>query len=149
MSGEVAVRDDSQLAAFLAAGKAAVVSDPQEAALEIVRRILAAPDAEAVLVQQEAIHARDVLNETLHVLGFDVNESDFTEGGPSFYMLVNCVDNDGVPYRVTCGAINVMAQLFRLGQLNAFPLDARIVESAKQTAAGYRPMWLEAVDPAF
>lgn len=149
MSGDIAVRDSEQLAAFLAAGKAAVAQDPEAAALEIVRRILNAEDVSAVLTQQEAIHARDVLGQTLHVIGYDANESDYTEGGPSFYMLINCVTDDGEPYRVTCGAINVMAQLFRLGQLSAFPIDARIIESAKPTKAGYRPMWLEAVGADF
>lgn len=149
MSGDIAVRDDAQLQRFLAAGKAAVAVDPEAAALEIVRRILNAGDIASVLTQQEAIHARDVLGQTLRVLGYDANESDFTEGGPAFYMLINCVTEDGEPFRVTCGAINVMAQLFRLGQLDAFPINARIVESAKPTKAGYRPMWLEAVGEDF
>ena len=147
-NGEVVKTGDARLAEFLAAGTTVAPIDPEQAAMEIVRRILAANDVESVLRQQEAIHARDVLNEPLKIVGFDVNESTM-ESGPAFYMLVRCVDAEGEPFSVTCGAVNVMAQLFRLGELDAFPLDAKIVESAKPTKAGYRPMWLEASPAPF
>lgn len=149
MSSDVAVPASDQLIEFLSTGKAAVEAfDPQQAALAIVERILHAGSIEDVLKQQEAIHARDVLGQVLHLLGYGVQESDF-DGSAKFYMLLNCVSDDGEPYNVTCGAINVMAQVYKLGQLNAFPIDVRIVENAKPTKAGYKPMWLEAVEPGF
>lgn len=141
--------DDKALAAFLTAANDAAPIDPAAAQEDIIRRILAADTADAVLEQQAAIHARDVLGQILKVVGYSFNESDFGETGPSFYMLMDCVTDDGEPFKVTCGAINVMAQLYRLQQLEAFPLDARIVETARATKAGYKPMWLEAVAPAF
>lgn len=141
--------DDSRLVAFLSSASNAAPVDPQTAALDIVRRILAAEDAADVLKQTSAIHAQDVLGQDLQIVGFDYNESDIAGSGTDFYMLINCVDGNGEPFKVTCGAINVMAQLYRLGELAAFPLVARIVETEKATRNGYKPMWLEAVPPSF
>lgn len=148
-SGVLVKRDDTQLAAFLSSAGNTESIDPEQAQLDIIRRILAAVDAEAVLQQQQAIHARDVVGLPLTILGFDYNESTFEEGGLSFYMLINCVNDEGEPYKITCGAVNVMAQLYRLGQLEAFPIKATIVEAGKPSKRGYKPMWLEAVPAPF
>jgi hypothetical protein len=142
-----AITNDAKVAEFLAAAQNEAPIDPWQAQLDIVQRILSAGDIDAVLTQTEAIHAADVLGDVLRVTGYAFGESTFKGNGPAFYMLVECVDADGVPFKVTCGAVNVMAQLYRLGQLNAFPLLARIVESEHETKAGYKPMWLEAVTP--
>jgi len=149
VSGDLVERDDSRLAAFLTAAQSAPPVDPEQAMLDIVRRILSAGDAAEVLDQQTGIHARDVLDQPLQIVGFDYNESDFGGTGPQFYMLLRCVDDDGQEFRVTCGAVNVMAQLYRLGELGALPIRAKIVEASKTTAAGFTPMWLETVTPDF
>lgn len=140
---------DARLVAFLSVAHNAEPVDPDKAALDIVRRILAGQDAETVLQQTAAIHARDVLGQDLTITGYDVNESDLEGTGPDFYFLINVVDENGELSKITCGAINVMAQLFRLGELQAFPLKARIVETGKPTKAGFKPMWLEASPPSF
>lgn len=147
MSGAVVAVSEVRLAEFLAAAKNEEPVDPRQAALDIVRRILAADSIEDVLKGTPAIHASDVIGQRLTVTGYSFNESDIEGSGPGFYMLLECVDPQGEPFKVTCGALNVMAQVFRLGQLDAFPLAARIVETEARTKAGYRPMWLEAVAP--
>lgn len=142
-------RDDTALVQFLSAATDAAPIDPAQAQMDIIRQILSADSAEEVLRQTSAIHARDVLGDVLHILGYDFNESDLEGNNLGFYMLVNCVTDEGEPFKVTCGAVNVMAQLYRLNQLGVLPMDGRIVEAAKATKAGYKPMWLEAVAPAF
>jgi len=150
VSNTPVARDDQRLAAFLAAGQSSAVVDPQQATLDIVSRILRSDSVEDVLKRQEAIHARDVLGEPLHVVGIRRQESSVGESGPDFYMLIDCVTPDGEPYSVTCGAVNVMAQLHKLEELGAFPLMLTLVEVDKPTKTGYKPMWAEAcnVDPA-
>lgn len=139
---DVATTNDMRVVEFLAAGKNSAVVDPEQAQLEIIRRILASDSIADVLEQQEAIHAKDVLDERIRIVGFRYMESDLKETGPAFYMLIDCVNDDGEPYSVTCGAVNVMAQLHRLGQLDALPMVGRIIETEKKTKAGYTPMWL-------
>lgn len=143
MSNEVVSTTDQRVASFLAAGVNSAVVDPEKAQLDIVRRILASDSIEDVLKQQEAIHAKDVLDECINITGIRYMESDIKDSGPAFYMLVDCVTPNGEPFAVTCGAVNVMAQLHRLNDLDAFPLLATIVEVGKPTKAGYKPMWLE------
>lgn len=138
---------EARLVEFLAAAQSQEPVDPAQAAMDIVRRILAADSVEDVLKGTPAIHAGDVVGQPLTIVGFTFNESDLKEGGPGFYMLIECVDAQGEPFKVTCGAVNVMAQLWRLGQLDAMPLRAKITEAEKATSRGYRPMWLEAVAP--
>lgn len=143
MSNEVITASDQRVLDFMSAGKSSAVVDPQQAQLEIVRRILSADTVDDVLKQQEAIHASTVLGQALRIVGIRFQQSDFTEAGPDFYMLVDCVTDNGEPFSVTCGAVNVMAQLWKLDQLGAFPLSAQIIETERKTKAGYTPMWLE------
>lgn len=148
MSDQVVPTSDARVAEFLAAARDQEPVDPQQAALDIVRRILSADAVEDVLKVAEAVHARDVLGDVLTITGFQFNESAIGGDGPAFYMLIECVDGNGEAFKVTCGALNVMAQLFRLNQLGALPGRFRIVESENATRAGFKPMWLEGVSPA-
>lgn len=146
---DMAQRDsDAALARFLSSATEQAPVDPAAATMDIIRRILAGDTAEDVLQQQAALHARDFINDPLTILGYTYNESDF-EQGPKFYMVIDAVTSDGESAKITCGALNVMAQLFRLNELKAFPIKARIVETGKATKAGYKPMWLEAVPADF
>lgn len=147
MSNDVVPASEQRLLEFMTAAQNQAPVDPQQAQLDIIRRILAGNSAADVLEQTSALHAADVLGDVLQIIGFTFNESTFDGKGPQFYMLIECVDADGEPFKVTCGAVNVMAQLFRLGQLDALPLKARITENEHATAAGYKPMWLTAVAP--
>lgn len=115
--------------------------------MAIVQRILASESVEEVLAETEAIHARDVLGAALQITGYSFNNSTLGGDGPKFYMLIDCVDDGGEAFKVTCGAVNVMAQLYRLAELGAIPGLFRIVESDKETSAGFRPMWLKAIEP--
>lgn len=147
MSTEVVTTSKQRLVEFLAAAENQAPRDPKQAALDIVERILASESVEEVLGETQAIHARDVLGNVLTIVGFTFNQSTLGGDGPAFYMLIDCADPNGETFKVTCGAVNVMAQLYRLNELGALPGLFRIVESGKETAAGFKPMWLKAVEP--
>jgi hypothetical protein len=123
-----------------------VPDDPEGSALAIVQRILSAPSAEAALSQPRAVGAREVLGRDLRVDRVRIAPSDFgVDGGIGVYALLDCVDTEtGERMTVTCGALNVLAQLEVLVREQALPAEVRIVESARPTRAGYRPLWLEA-----
>jgi hypothetical protein len=129
------------VAAFLQAGKETSVVDPVAAQLDIVRRIMSAESIADVLEQTEAIHAKDVLDTPIIVQGFRYQESDLEGGGIGFYMLLDCVTPQGEPYTITCGAVNVMAQLHRLNELGGLPIVGEMREVGKATRNGYKPMW--------
>ena len=150
MSGtEVVVKDtDSAIARFLSAAQTQQVIDPEQAALDMVRRILTAGTPDEVLEGSAAIHAVDVLGQTLTVVGVKWNESD-NASGPNFYAVMECVDAEGEPFAVTCGAISVMAQLFRMDELHAFPVRVAIEEAARPTKSGYKPMHLRKGEESF
>lgn len=136
------VRDVAgDLARFMSVAKDVVPIDPQQAALDMVSRILGAGSVDEVLEGSSAIHAVDVLGQNLTIVGVRWNESDLADGA-GFYALIDCVDNNGEGFAVTCGAITVMAQLFKLDELGALPGTFQLVEAAKPTKSGYKPMSL-------
>lgn len=147
MTSEVVAKPmDSQLARFLSAGREGSVQDPQQAALDMVRQILAAETVEDVLKRAEALHARDILDQTIVLTGVRFNESDLGGDGPDFYALLEIVDENGEAQVVTCGAITVMAQVWKLNELGALPMRAVLREAEKATKSGFKPMHLEPVD---
>lgn len=119
-----------------------ITEDPAAVAAAIVADILAAKTIDDVFAQQDTTHAEDILGERLMVRSVKWLGSDKADG-PGFYSLLDAVDDAGTVRLVTCGARSVMAQLFRLQELNAFPLYVAIVQADRATAAGYFPMRLE------
>jgi hypothetical protein len=131
-----------EVEAFLTSVDAQINDDPAAVAASIVASILAAPDAESVLQQASTTAAEDVLGQRLLIRGQRFNKSDKADG-PGFYALIDAVNDDGEVMLITCGARNVMAQIYRLSELNALPCHAAIVQQEKPTAAGFYPMSLE------
>lgn len=143
MTTDMVKPGDAILAEFLQSGKGSVVSDPQQAMMDILRRTAEATSVDDVLGQSEATHARDVIGVPLVFQSFRVQESTFGGEGPDFYYLADCVNRDGESIVVTCGAPRVMLQLWKLQQMEALPIELVIAELDHDTAAGFRPMWLE------
>lgn len=149
MSNEVATTREAKLRDFLAAAKSSVVTDPQQAMLDIIGRVLEADTISDVLGQSKATHAKDVLGEPLELHGVRFQESTLNGAGPDFYALLDVVKEDGTKDTITCGAATVMAQAYRLAELGALPLWVKITEAERETSAGFRPMALEAVPTPF
>lgn len=131
-----------EVEAFLTSVDAQVNDDPAAVAASIVASILQAPDAQSVLQQASTTQAVDVLDQRLLIRGQRFNKSDKADG-PGFYAIIDAVSDDGEVMLITCGARNVMAQIYRLGELGALPCHAAIVQQDKPTAAGFYPMSLE------
>lgn len=124
-------------------------TDPEAVTMEIVGRILAADTVEGVLKRADATHARDYLDKPFMLGEVRFNKGDFEDSGTNFYAVLSGADPDGEKVVVTCGAKSVIAQAWKLADMGALPLGVVIKEAKRQTAAGYKPMWLEAGPASF
>lgn len=126
---------------FLTAVMDQSVDDPAAVSTAIVASILQAKSVDEVLNRQNTVDASSVVGQRLAIRGARWMRSDLQEG-PGFYALIDAANDDGEPLLITCGSRNVMAQVYRLIELNALPCYAAIEESERATAAGYHPMSL-------
>jgi hypothetical protein len=122
-----------------------ILTEAEQVSQEIAGRILGAPSVADVLAPQVTTPAEDVVNVPLTLTGVKWLESTLNQG-PKVYAVVSAVSRDGQVLTITTGASTVLAQLYRLVQLDGFPCSVRFVKAEKATKAGYHPMWLEAVD---
>lgn len=128
---------------FFHSVRSEVNDDPEAAAISIIARILEADDIAGVFDDRQVVHAGDVVYTPLELNGVRWAKSQF-ETGPGVFALMECnVPGDDSEILVTCSGLNVMAQLYRLNQLGAFPLPIHIEPSPRPTAAGYTPFWLK------
>lgn len=127
-------------------GEAVPVAEAgEDAAIQIIQQVLDARTPEEVLAPIEAVHARDVLDQPMQLLGVRWLRSDYDVGTP-FYAIMDVASiATGEKVAVTCGAQRVMAQLFRLAQLGAFPRNVILRQSTRPTSSGYYPLRLESV----
>lgn len=147
---EVAIPESEVFQRFLAAAdEGQFEQDPAQITIDIIARILDATSVADVLGTSSATHARDYLNTPFVLTGVRFNKSTFEDGGPSFYALLEGADDNGEKQVITCGARNVIAQAWKLNDMDALPLRVEIKQSSKPTADGFHVMWLEAATPAF
>lgn len=142
-TGEVVLYPAVEAALF---DGALVDEDPNRAAREIVQSILDAESADEVLAETEVTHARDMLDEAFVALGVHFHSSDFAGEGSGVYAVIDGATKDGDKLTITCGARNVVAQLYRLATLNAFPRPVMIVERGRPKDGKAAPMRLVAPD---
>lgn len=140
----VATVTSEALGRFLSTATEVAQEDPEAISLAIVERILNAKTAEEVLTPNQVVHARDLIGVPLNVSGIRWLESDF-ETGPGMYAIMDCVRVDTDSHLVvSCGGQNVLAQLWKLNDLGAFPARVVIQQAPRPTKAGFLPLWLEA-----
>lgn len=131
---------------FLATSGDDLVEDPTEAQRSIVQRILKGATFDEIFGETEAVHARDLLDEPLSIRGFKLAKGDFEDGLGYFAVIDAMAMKTGEVIVVTCGATNVLAQLYAAQRAGLFPIDVRFTEPEKATAKGYKPLWLRKLD---
>lgn len=147
---EVAIPDSEVFQRFLAAAdEGSLDQNADQVAIDIIARILEAKDATEVLEGSGATHARDYLDTPFALTDVRFNKSSFDGEGPAFYALLSGADGDGEKLSITCGAKNVIAQAWKLKDLDALPMQVVIRQAPKPTANGFHVMWLEAAPKAF
>lgn len=122
---------------------------PDEAHESIVRRVMAAETVDEVLARQQVTHSRDMLDVPFMLESVHFNESTIEGEGPGFYGILNGTRTDtGEKVTVSCGGRTVLAQLFKLAELDdglkAGPVGIRLKQADKPSKRGYYPLWLRA-----
>jgi hypothetical protein len=120
-----------------------VTEDSSEIQKTIIESILAADSIEEAFSDNIGglQDARDMLGVPITISDVRWNASDYEEGLP-FYGVVDAqVIENGEKFQIAVGATTAVAQLYKAQTEDAFPLNVKIVESAKQTKKGFRPYW--------
>lgn len=121
----------------------AIEEDPDEVSRKIVMQLLSASSDDELTIGT-AIGWKELLDIPIDIQGFRWRKSDFEEGAPVYVLVagVRCDTGEYLP-AITTGSYNVMAQLSNLAQRGQLPGAVwQLTESTKQTAAGFKPLWL-------
>lgn len=111
----------------------------------IVAEIRSADSPEEVLRERSALHVRDILNTPLIIHGFEIRQGDYEESDLNFYAAITCGRQGTDTTRVvTCGAMKVLAKLWRLDDMGQWPHVVWF--TGKQTSKGYTA--IDMVTPA-
>lgn len=119
-----------------------VVTDPEAIQREILTQIWNASSDEEMQAVGKATPWQDLIGVPVHIKGFRWRPSSYDQGAKVF-VVVNAQRMDtGEDVVLTTGGKNVLMQLANIARREAFPWNGVLQESEKQTAAGYRPLWL-------
>jgi hypothetical protein len=144
------VSDEQVLEALRGGDVTLEIQDPASASLAMVERILASESAGDVLAKSDTTPAKELDGVPLEVsavrwMGSKYRDAD-GEGaqGPAVFALIEAKRLDtGTAVLVTCGSLMVMAQLYKLRQIDALSSQPVKIVVKPATANGYRPMNLE------
>lgn len=132
---------------YLAGRETVQVQDPDDVVRGIVARTLNAGSLDELLNRQAVVGLRDQMGKTLVISDVRWGQSTFEDGLP-FYAIIDCADAEtGEKIVATTGAMQPMAQLYMMKKHNWLPAVVKVDTTAKQTAAGYFPIWLSAPEP--
>lgn len=118
-------------------------ASPEDAAREIMMRIMEAKSVEDALSNQSIDGWQDYIGQPVILESMKLNSSTFEEGPACYGVFSITVCATGERKIVTCGATNVLAQAIVIGELGGYPVRVRLVESGRVTVNGFRPCWLE------
>lgn len=130
---------------FLLGDETPEFADPEQASRDIVMQILAAPDMDAVLDMAGTTPIGDLINVPIRILDARAMRSAYEQGATMYLLLTVAELETGDVRKVTCGARNVMAQLYRWDQLGRPEFECVCRPTDKPTANGYYPLWLKRV----
>jgi len=97
MSKTTTVHEPAEIERFIAGASAQVLDDPDAVSRAIVHDILTAPTVDDVFRRRELTHARDVLGDTLTIVGVRWMQGDYDTDGPGFYAVVDAANTGGYP----------------------------------------------------
>jgi len=136
MDSPAAVRRPSDFDRKLIAQQDAVKEDSKDPHERIIAQVLEAESPDAVLTPVDVLQGRDLIGENIVLLDFELNKSEFDVGSP-FYASISALRTpDEPPVVVNCGHKKVIAQLVRLKELDAFPVQVRFATRGVSKAGG-------------
>jgi hypothetical protein len=154
VSGELATTAESRkLTEDIIMGRGALegIDDPANAQEQIVRRILEAPDEDAVLAEDSTVATKDLVGVPLEVRTFRILKSQLADpetgevvGGAFMIVEAGNLQEDGAPVTLNTGAPKIMAQLIRLQQLDRLPVRVKVAEVGQAKPGRNRALQLVA-----
>lgn len=147
MTAELDTLDQTEFDRFLAACEAdAADMDSEAVQLQIIARTLRATSVDSVLAPDAAVSSADYVNRPFTLVSARFSPSDTTNEGSQYFAVMQCVTPDGEPVVVTSGAGRVIAQVFKLREMDALPIQVVIKKSDRPSKSGNFPLWLEKAD---
>lgn len=128
------VISDAAIDAYVADMKADAGESPEAIQAEIARRILSAPDIDAVWRATKVLTAKDVLNAPILVERVRWVTSAHEGGAPKFAIIEGKRVYGDEPVTISCGALNVVLTLYKLQKFNGLP--AKVMIAQKPSASG-------------
>lgn len=122
-----------------------VSTDPEAISREIMLQILQAETDEDMLAVGAATSWKDLLGVPVELRKFHWLPSRYDKGAKVFFVVTATRLDTGEDVILTTSGMNVLAQLINLQRRDRFPSNWKLVEAEKETANGFRPLWLEPV----
>lgn len=122
-----------------------VSTDPEAISREIMLQILTADSDEEMLAVGKATAWQDLMGIPVEITSFHWRPSGYDKGAKVFFVVTAHRMDTGEAVVLTTGGTNVLAMLINLARRNRFPSVWKLVEAEKETANGFKPLWLEAV----
>lgn len=136
--------DKATLTRFLAVAESdAKAMDPGAVAMEIIGRVLDAETVDAVLATDKAISSEDYVGRPFVLLSARFSPSQYEGEGPQFFATMTIADENGEKQVLNSSAGRIIAQVFKLRELDAMPVKVVIGKAERPSRAGYYPLWLE------
>lgn len=135
--------DPRQVALWLLGAEEKEDDDAEESQLSIMLRILGAEGVDQILASQEVMGADELLREVLILNGVKWKKSTKGDGKGVYALMMAHRETTDTDVVISCGGKNVCAQLLRLNAGGYLPHKVMVTKSAKPTAAGFYPLWLE------
>lgn len=119
-------------------------SNPAEVQMDIMRRILSAKSLDEVFLTTQLQSAEDYFGQAIIITDIRWGKSDFSDG-PGVYAIVTGTESIfGNEVTLSCGGINVVAQLYMIRKFDALPMAVEFFPSPRPTKSGYKPLWVKA-----
>lgn len=138
-AGEVQTRQQQNMQTFVQwlVDSAQTTDEDQYAVMaSIISEIMEATSVEEAMSEKSALHARDILNVPLLLHSFEIREGSYEDSQTGHYAAMHCSRLGSDQMRViTCGAMKVLAKLYKLQQLDAFPVAFWF--TSKESSKGY------------
>lgn len=119
-----------------------ISTDPEAVTREILTQILSAETDEEMLIAGSATPWQDLLGIPVEISKFHWRSSGYDKGAKVFFVVMATRLDTGESVVLTTGGQNVLAQLINLARRDRFPWVGKLVEAEKETANGFKPLWL-------
>lgn len=123
--------------------------DPEDASVAIIAEVLAADTLDDLIGSRDTVSSKNYVGVPFTLTAVKFQRSTLDGEGPGFYAVLSGADADGQKVVITSGARQIMAQAWKMRDKGWLPADVQVGQSARPSAAGFFPQWLERAPAGF